>query len=75
MNLFSFECLQLNIDPESLKTKLPEPKDLKPYPTTCYIEYKGHTDAVVTISTESSGQWIASGMLISLSRPITRALS
>ncbi|KNA05010.1 hypothetical protein SOVF_194350 isoform C [Spinacia oleracea] len=52
---------RLNIDPESLKTKLPEPKDLKPYPTTCYIEYKGHTDAVVTISTESSGQWIASG--------------
>lgn len=52
---------RLNIDPESLKSKFPDPKDLKPYPTTCYIEYKGHNDAVVSISTESSGQWIASG--------------
>ncbi|KAG4921071.1 hypothetical protein JHK82_050007 [Glycine max] len=27
---------QLNIDPESLKPKLPSRKELKPYPTTCY---------------------------------------
>ncbi|XP_021758640.1 ribosome biogenesis protein BOP1 homolog isoform X2 [Chenopodium quinoa] len=52
---------RVNIDPESLKKKLPDPKDLRPYPTTCYIEYKGHSEAVVTISTDSSGQWIASG--------------
>ncbi|XP_057757716.1 ribosome biogenesis protein BOP1 homolog [Arachis stenosperma] len=52
---------RLNIDPESLKPKLPSRKELKPYPTACYIEYKGHEDAVTSISVEPSGQWIASG--------------
>ncbi|KAK9678863.1 hypothetical protein RND81_11G237700 [Saponaria officinalis] len=53
---------RLNIDPESLKKKdLPKAKDLKPYPSVCYIEYKGHSGAVVSISPEISGQWIASG--------------
>ncbi|GAB4834115.1 Ribosome bioproteinsis protein 1 [Ancistrocladus abbreviatus] len=52
---------RLNIDPESLKPKLPSRKDLKPYPITCYIEYKGHKGAVNSISTDASGQWIASG--------------
>lgn len=55
---------QLNIDPESLKPKLPSRKDLKPYPVTCYLEYRGHEGAVVSISTEASGQWIASGAFI-----------
>lgn len=58
-----FFCVfQLNIDPESLKPKLPSRKDLKPYPVACYIEYKGHEDAVTSISVEASGQWMASGM-------------
>ncbi|KAL9321515.1 hypothetical protein ACSQ67_013354 [Phaseolus vulgaris] len=52
---------RLNIDPEALKPKLPSRKELKPYPTTCYIEYKGHEDAVTSISVEASGQWMASG--------------
>ncbi|GMH30041.1 hypothetical protein Nepgr_031884 [Nepenthes gracilis] len=52
---------RINIDPESLKPKLPSRKDLKPYPITCYIEYKGHKGAVVSISTEATGQWVASG--------------
>lgn len=52
---------RINIDPESLKPKLPSCKDLKPYPTTCYLQYRGHEGAVMSISTESSGQWIASG--------------
>lgn len=52
---------RINIDPESLKPKLPSRKDLKPYPTTCYLEYKGHKGPVTTICTESTGQWIASG--------------
>ncbi|KAB1200760.1 hypothetical protein CJ030_MR0G006460 [Morella rubra] len=54
---------RINIDPESLKPKLPSRKDLKPYPVTCYLEYKGHKDAVMSISVEASGQWIASGSL------------
>lgn len=52
---------RINIDPETLKPKLPSRKDLKPYPTTCYLQYRGHKGAVMSISTEPSGQWIASG--------------
>ncbi|MCL7033889.1 hypothetical protein MKW94_010840 [Papaver nudicaule] len=52
---------RINIDPESLKPKLPSRKDLKPYPTTCFLEYKGHSDAVTSISVQVSGQWLASG--------------
>lgn len=59
---------QINIDPESLKPKLPSRKDLRPYPTTCYLEYRGHTDAVMSVSVEPSGQWIASGAEAVLSR-------
>ncbi|KAH0972139.1 hypothetical protein GBA52_024295 [Prunus armeniaca] len=54
---------RLNIDPESLKPKLPNRNDLKPYPVSCYLEYRGHEDAVTSISVEASGQWIASGSL------------
>ncbi|XP_023546877.1 ribosome biogenesis protein BOP1 homolog isoform X2 [Cucurbita pepo subsp. pepo] len=54
---------RINIDPESLKPKLPSRKDLRPYPTTCYLEFRGHKDAVMSISTEANGQWIASGSL------------
>lgn len=52
---------RLNIDLDSLKPKLPSRKDLRPYPKTCYLEYKGHTGPVNSICTEPSGQWIASG--------------
>lgn len=53
---------QINIDPESLKPKLPSKKDLRPYPKTCYLEFKGHTSPVKSISVEITGQWLASGM-------------
>ncbi|KAF6140481.1 hypothetical protein GIB67_010311 [Kingdonia uniflora] len=52
---------RINIDPESLKPKLPSRKDLKPYPSRCYLENKGHKGTVMLISTEISGQWLASG--------------
>ncbi|KAJ4951604.1 hypothetical protein NE237_028436 [Protea cynaroides] len=52
---------RINIDPEALKPKLPSQKDLRPYPTKCYLEYRGHKDAVLSISIESSGQRMASG--------------
>lgn len=52
---------RINIDPESLKPKLPSRKDLKPYPSKCYLEYIGHSGPVKSISVEISGQWLASG--------------
>lgn len=52
---------RINIDPESLKPKLPSKKDLRPYPKTCYLEFKGHTSPVTSISVEITGQWLASG--------------
>ncbi len=56
--------LQINIDIETLIPKLPKPKDLQPYPTTCFMEYRGHTAAVSTLTTDSSGQWLASGIAL-----------
>lgn len=53
---------QINIDPESLKPKLPSKKDLRPYPRTCYLEFKGHGGPVTSLSVEATGQWIASGI-------------
>ncbi|PQP93993.1 hypothetical protein Pyn_34782 [Prunus yedoensis var. nudiflora] len=53
---------ELNIDPESLKPKLPNRSDLKPYPVSCYLEYRGREDAVTSVSVEASGQRIASGV-------------
>ncbi|XP_066344555.1 ribosome biogenesis protein BOP1 homolog [Miscanthus floridulus] len=52
---------RLNIDPESLKPKLPSKKDLRPYPKTCYLEFKGHASPVKSILVEITGQWLASG--------------
>ncbi|XP_020580483.1 ribosome biogenesis protein BOP1 homolog [Phalaenopsis equestris] len=52
---------RINIDPESLKPKLPSRKDLKPYPSKCYLEYLGHSGPVKSISVEILGQWLASG--------------
>lgn len=52
---------RINIDPESLKPKLPSKKDLRPYPKTCYLEFKGHMSPVKSISVEITGQWLASG--------------
>ncbi|KAM0906590.1 hypothetical protein ACQ4PT_016717 [Festuca glaucescens] len=52
---------RINIDPESLKPKLPSKKDLRPCPKTCYLEFKGHSGPVRSLSVEGTGQWIASG--------------
>ncbi|XP_003573174.1 ribosome biogenesis protein BOP1 homolog [Brachypodium distachyon] len=52
---------RINVDPESLKPKLPSKKDLRPYPRTCYLEFKGHNGPVKSLSVEATGQWIASG--------------
>lgn len=49
------------MDPESLIPKLPDPKDLQPFPSQLSITYKGHTNKVRSISIDPLGKWLASG--------------
>ena len=37
---------------------------LNPYTETCYLEYKGHMNAIMSISTEATREWIALSMLL-----------
>lgn len=48
-------------DPNQLIPELPQPSDLKPFPTTLSVEYKMHTTCVRTISVSPCGQYLASG--------------
>ena len=52
---------KLNIDPESLLPKLPNPEDLKPFPTTCATVFRGHKGRVRTVAVDPSGIWLATG--------------
>jgi ribosome biogenesis protein ERB1 len=48
-------------DPSALIPELPQPSDLKPFPTTISIEYKFHTTCVRSISISPCGTYLASG--------------
>mmetsp|Transcript_64904 Transcript_64904/g.155005 ORF Transcript_64904/g.155005 Transcript_64904/m.155005 type:complete len:758 (+) Transcript_64904:61-2334(+) len=50
---------RLNVDPESLLPKLPNPKDLRPFPTHVAVVYEGHTGMVRSVAVDSTGQWLA----------------
>ncbi|KAK5108389.1 hypothetical protein LTR62_008345 [Meristemomyces frigidus] len=52
---------KLNIDPESLLPKLPDPAELKPFPTTNTTIFRGHQGRVRTLSFHPGGQYVASG--------------
>eukprot|EP00750_Incisomonas_marina_P007496 INCI14989.5.p1 GENE.INCI14989.5~~INCI14989.5.p1 ORF type:complete len:853 (-),score=163.28 INCI14989.5:2216-4774(-) len=52
---------RLNIDPESLVPKLPDPKELRPYPTSHALTYRGHSGLIRTISPSPTGEFLASG--------------
>ncbi|KAL8684446.1 MAG: hypothetical protein Q9218_008291, partial [Villophora microphyllina] len=52
---------KLNIDPESLLPKLPNPDELKPFPTTCATMFHGHEGRVRSLAIDPSGVWVASG--------------
>ncbi|KAF2691193.1 BOP1NT-domain-containing protein [Lentithecium fluviatile CBS 122367] len=52
---------KLNIDPESLLPKLPNPEDLKPFPTTCSAIFRGQEGRVRSVSFDPSGIFVASG--------------
>lgn len=51
----------MDIDPESLIPKLPDPKDLQPFPTRLAIRYKGHTHRIRSFSLDPSGVYMVSG--------------
>lgn len=50
-----------NIRAEDLLPKLPQPRDLQPFPTTQAMVYEGHTGPVLCISVEPSGHRLVSG--------------
>ncbi|KAF2856052.1 eukaryotic ribosome biogenesis protein-like protein 1 [Plenodomus tracheiphilus IPT5] len=52
---------RLNIDPESLLPKLPDPEDLKPFPTACAAVFRGQEGRVRCISVDPQGIFVASG--------------
>ncbi|KAH9870492.1 Ribosome biogenesis protein erb1 [Plenodomus lingam] len=52
---------RLNIDPESLLPKLPDPEDLKPFPTACAAIFRGQEGRVRCISIDPQGIFVASG--------------
>ncbi|MCJ1287854.1 Ribosome biogenesis protein erb1 [Xylographa opegraphella] len=52
---------KLNIDPESLLPKLPSPEELRPFPTTCAVVFRGHEGRIRSLAIDPSGFWLASG--------------
>lgn len=49
------------VDPDSLLPKLPDPSQLRPFPTTQVLNFNGHTGRVRCTSIDPTGQWLASG--------------
>lgn len=66
-------CLDLYMCPRALKNKiqmrpeellpvLPDPRDLKPFPTSRAVEFVGHADGSIvgSVSVDPTGQWLVS---------------
>lgn len=51
---------KLNIDPESLLPKLPDPAELRPFPDHTSIVYKGHQGKVRDVAIDATGSLVAS---------------
>ena len=49
------------VDPETLLPSLPDPKDLRPFPSKLSVTFKGHQDKVRCLAVSNSGQFLASG--------------
>jgi ribosome biogenesis protein ERB1 len=46
---------------ESLLPKLPDPRELRPFPTTAAVTYTGHHGRVRCVGVSPDGQWVATG--------------
>ena len=56
--------MRVDIDPDSLLPKLPDPRDLRPFPVqTCGVAYEGHrgAGAVRAVAVDPTGTWVATG--------------
>eukprot|EP00299_Pterocystis_sp_00344_P016812 c8433_g1_i1.p1 GENE.c8433_g1_i1~~c8433_g1_i1.p1 ORF type:complete len:732 (+),score=191.79 c8433_g1_i1:41-2197(+) len=55
------EKQKIQIDLDSLVPKLPQPKDLRPFPNVQSLVYIGHTQRVRSISIDPRGEWLCTG--------------
>lgn len=53
--------IKLNIDPDSLLPKLPNPDELRPFPTHEAGRFHGHKGRVRSLAIDPSGQYLATG--------------
>lgn len=54
---------KITMHPDDLLPSLPDPRDLRPFPTQKSIEYIGHEHGISSISVDPSGQWLLSADL------------
>ena len=52
---------KLNIDPDTLIPKLPDPKTLKPFPTAVNIIYNRHQGPITAIAVSPAGDYLCTG--------------
>jgi len=52
---------RLQIQPSDILPPLPNPQELKPFPSSRCLKYIGHTDKVLSIAVDPTGQWLLSG--------------
>lgn len=54
---------KIQMNPDDLLPVLPDPRDLKPFPTTKSLEFLGHADgsSLTALSIDPTGQWLLSG--------------
>ncbi|KAF4671173.1 Ribosome bioproteinsis protein 1 [Perkinsus olseni] len=50
---------KMNVDPLSLLPQLPSPSDLRPFPTTVGVDFKGHHEKVTDSSFNATGEVLA----------------
>lgn len=52
---------RLQFHPTDILPSLPSPEELKPFPNSRVLTFKGHLAKVISISLDDTGQWLLSG--------------